>query len=360
MHWLIRPDAADAFSDRGVRRALSGYIEVAEDRREANFRVARMVAVEDELGEMQVEELWRLHSELMQRYRRLRKSPEGGEAPERSLLHLKHAIALKMLERCEFCERRCRCNRRRGELGFCGTGAEARLSSEFIHMGEEACMVPSHTIFFTGCNFYCVYCQNWTISRQVEKGTPVTGGMLAEMVERRRLGDKSRNVNLVGGDPTPSMHVALEMLCHLRVNIPVVWNSNMYMSEKGMSLLEGAVDVYLADFKYGSDECALELSRAERYFEVVTRNLLAARVQGAELLIRHLVLPGHVDCCTKRVLEWVAENLGNSARLNIMPQYRPEFEAYRHRGLTRRVSKAEMREAMDYARELGLWNLEGW
>ncbi len=349
-----------AFQDRGVRRALPNYIEVAEDRRDACFRVARMV--EAEFGDESTEELWRLHSELMREYRRLRRSTsrvDTEKAPERSLMHLKHAIAMRVLERCELCERRCGCNRRAGEVGFCGVGAEARLSSEFIHLGEEACLVPSHTLFFTGCNFYCVYCQNWTIYRRVEKGVPVTGRMLAEMVERRRVGEKSRNVNLVGGSPTPSMHAALEMLCHLRVNIPVVWNSNMYMSEKGMCLLEGAVDVYLADFKYGSDECAMELSKVERYFEVVTRNLLAAKVQGAELLIRHLVLPGHVDCCTKRVLEWVAEELGDSARLNIMPQYRPEFEAYRHRGLSRRVSRSEMQEALEYARELGLWNLEG-
>lgn len=363
MYWLLRPDAARAFDDRGVRHALGRYIRVATNEGEANFRIARLVAAE--YGEESTEELWELHSEKLKDYHALKEELDSGKRnydsipkPEKSLLDLKRTLAWRMLSACEFCERRCKRNRRRGEIGFCGLGAEARLSSEFMHMGEEACLVPSHTLFFIGCNFYCVYCQNWTISRQVEKGLPVTGEYLAQLVRKRRLGEGSRNVNLVGGSPTPNLHVILDMLLNLDVNVPIVWNSNMYMTQKAMALLHGVVDVYLGDFKYGNNDCAKRLSRAPRYFEVVTRNFLLAREQGAELLIRHLVLPNHVDCCTRKILEWIAENLGNEVRVNIMGQYRPEFEAYKHEDISRRISGEEMSRAFAIAKELGLWNLD--
>ncbi len=364
MYWLLRPDAARAFEDRGVRHALGRYVAVATNEKQACFRIAQLVPVSFS-GEESTEELFELHDEKLEDYERLKQELDSGEKrfealskPERSLLHLKRALAWRMLTACEFCERRCRRNRRKGEIGFCGLAAEARLSSEFLHMGEEACLVPSHTFFFIGCNFYCVYCQNWTISRQVEKGLPVTGEYLAELAKKRRLGEGSRNVNLVGGSPTPSLHVILDMLLNLDVNVPIVWNSNMYMSTEAMKLLHGVVDVYLGDFKYGSNECARRLSRVPRYFEVVTRNFLLAKEQGAELLIRHLVLPNHVECCTRRVLEWIAGHLGNDARVNIMGQFRPEFEAYRHAEISRRVTGEEMRAAFAIAEELGLWNLD--
>ena len=364
MYWLLRPDAARAFEDRGVRRALSRYVSVSTNEKQANFRIARLVPASFS-DEASTEELWKLHEEKIKEYERLKRDIDSGkreydsvEVPEKSLLDLKRTLAWRMLSACEFCERRCRRNRLKKEVGFCGVAAEARLSSEFLHMGEEACLVPSHTFFFIGCNFYCVYCQNWTISRQVEKGLPVTGEYLAELAKKRRLGEGSRNVNLVGGSPTPSLHVILDMLLHLDVNVPIVWNSNMYISTEAMSLLHGVVDVYLGDFKYGNDKCAERLSKVKRYFEVVTRNFLLARDQGAELLIRHLVLPNHVECCTRRVLEWIAENLGNRARVNIMGQYRPEFEAHKQADISKRVTGEEMSRAFAIAEELGLWNLD--
>jgi putative pyruvate formate lyase activating enzyme len=339
MYAFFRPDSLRAFEDEGVKRALGRYIEVVRDSKPAKFLISKSVKEKK-------------HARSLEGTK-----PEALKFTEPSLLDSKIEQAREILKSCHFCERRCGVNRVKGEKGFCNLGAEARLSSEFIHLGEEACLVPSHTLFFIGCTFYCVYCQNWTISRHVEKGIPVTAKKLAEMVKRRRLMEKSRNVNLVGGEPTPNLHVILEMLKHLDVNIPVVWNSNMYMSEESMELLDGCVDVYLADFKYGSDDCALRLSKVRNYWSIVTRNHLLARKQ-AELLIRHLVLPNHVECCTRRVLEWIASNLGNDVRVNIMAQYRPEFQAYKFRGIDRPVSGIEMTRAFEIAREVGLTNLD--
>ncbi|MFQ5815892.1 MAG: radical SAM protein [Candidatus Hydrothermarchaeaceae archaeon] len=362
MHWLFRPDSVTAFEDEGVVKALGRYVEVSTNRRPASFMIAKGIEVEP-VSNPSMEELWRIHDEKMVNFTREKERIDGLKgmpeltAADHSLLDLKHAIADKILESCHFCERRCEANRSKGKKGFCNLDKGSRLSTEFLHMGEEACLVPSHTFFFVGCTFYCKFCQNWNISRQIEQGIPVTGKELAEAAKKRRVLEKSRNVNLVGGEPTPNLHAILDMLAHLDENVPVVWNSNMYMSTETMRLLNGVVDVYLADFKYGSDECAWRLSKAKNYFEVVPRNYLLGR-EHAELLIRHLVLPNHVECCTKPVIEWIAENLGNEARLNIMAQYHPEFEAFKEGDLIRGVSGEEMRRAFEMAKENGLWNLD--
>lgn len=352
-----------AFEDKGVIRALGRYIEVSSNRKPAYFMIAKGIEVEPISDDASLEEMWRLHDEKMVDFAREKERVDGLQGmPELwtmdySLLSLKHAIAEKILESCHFCERRCGANRNAGKKGFCNLDKETRLSTEFLHMGEEACLVPSHTFFFVGCTFYCVFCQNWSISRQFEKGMPVTGEKLAEMAKRRRILEKSRNINLVGGSPTPNLHTILDMLVHLDENVPVVWNSNMYMSTETMRLLNGVVDVYLADFKYGNNDCAKRLSKVKNYFEVVSRNHLLGR-ESAELLIRHLVLPNHLVCCTRPIIQWIAENLDNDVRLNIMAQYRPEFEAFKEKDITRGISPEEMQLAYKAAEENGLWNLD--
>ena len=119
-----------------------------------------------------------------------------------------------------------------------------------------------------------------------------------------------------------------------------------------MDLLDGIVDVYLTDFKYGNSECAKRLSNVENYWEVVSRNHKIARKQ-CEMIIRHLVLPGHFDCCTKPVLEWISENLEN-VRVNVMDQYQPKYNAYDFPELTKSLKDKEFEKARKLALNLGL------
>jgi putative pyruvate formate lyase activating enzyme len=343
------PDALAAFEDPGVLKALGRYVEVSLSKRPAKFNAVRGAEVEVDLGD-ETDFLWREHDDAVAA---LDFENPGEKVPRTSLMDLKIELARRMLTGCHFCERRCGADRTAGETGFCGCDATSRLSSEFLHMGEEACLVPSHTFFFTGCPLYCIYCQNWTISRRREEGIPVTGPQMAEMAKRRRIVEKSRNVNLVGGDPTPNTHTILEMLRALEVNVPIVWNSNMYMSEETMRLLDGCMDVYLTDLKYGNNECAHRLSKVENYWEVVTRNHLLGKKQ-AELLVRHLVLPNHIECCSAPIIEWIAENFTDSVRLNIMSQYRPEFEAFKASDIGRGVTSTEMEQVFALARKRGL------
>lgn len=362
--WFLRPDALTALDDGGVKRALGRYVRVCRDERAARFLVAKSMPVNISLDGRD-EELWAEHDarlgELRTAVAELDAAGKGPRdlpnTPGPSLMDLKLELANRILRSCRFCERRCGADRTKGKKGFCNLDRGTYLSTEFIHMGEEGCFVPSHTFFFVGCTFYCVFCQNWAISRQVEKGMPVTGKDLASLAKRRRLVEKSRNINLVGGEPTPNLHTILDMLRHLDTNVPVLWNSNMYMSTETMRLLNGCVDVYLADFKYGNDACGWRLSKVKEYWEVTRRNHLLAKDQ-AEVLIRHLVMPNHLECCTRPILEWIAGNLGNEVRLNIMAQYKPEFEASTYPDINRRVSAGEVQRAFEIARELGLTNLD--
>ncbi len=254
--------------------------------------------------------------------------------------------AHKILEDCHFCERRCGVDRTRGERGYCGVG-KAGIASRFLHHGEEPELVPSFTVFFSGCTMKCLYCQNWDISQNPKSGVYVEPEQLAGEIST--IG--ARNVNWVGGDPTPNLYYILQVLAICERSIPQIWNSNMYCSREAMELLDGVMDVYLTDFKYGNDTCAKRLSDAPNYLEIVKRNHLLAYKQG-DVLVRHLVLPNHFECCTKPILRWLSENLPN-ARINIMDQYRPEWRAHEVQELMHKPLQ-EYRDAVKLGTELEL------
>ncbi len=356
---IIRPDISIALKDPLVKKVLPRYVKVVNNRAWANFQIARRIVFEFDKS-LSNKELWKEHSKLMEKFYEIKEvldkkklKLEEMEIPRYSLLDLKIILTKEMLKSCELCERKCKVNRLKGEKGECKVGNVCLISSEFIHMGEEAYISPSHTIFFMGCNFHCQYCQNWSISQWFEKGYPVIPKELARLIEMRRVEEGSRNVNFVGGEPTPNLLPILETLKLCKINLPVVWNSNFYMSEKTMKILDGIVDLYLPDFKYGNNECALRLSKVQKYFEVVSRNHLLAAKQ-TEVSIRHLILPNHVECCSKPVLEWIAENIKEKCIVNLMDQYRPEYKAMEFTDLKRRITREEFEEVVNYAKKLEL------
>ena len=332
----------------GAQRALPRYISILRGKEEPGFLVAKKVSVDFE-EDWPLEDLWQAHETGMARLRK----GKVEENPEKSLLDLKALIADRILEACTLCEVKCRVNRRES-IGYCRV-KESLVASDFLHYGEEPELVPSYTVFFSGCNFRCVFCQNWDISQYRVGVEHVPEFMALKIEEAFRKGAK--NVNFVGGEPTPSLPFILETLRHVKVPIPVVWNSNMYMSEEAMRLLDGVVDVYLADFKWGNNACARKYSKVPGYWEVVTRNFLLAKEHyGAEFLIRHLVVPGHIECCTRPVLEWIGENLGKEVRVNVMFQYRPEYRAGEYPDIDRGLSEEEKRKAAQIVEELGFKN----
>ncbi|MEM2999044.1 MAG: radical SAM protein [Candidatus Bathyarchaeia archaeon] len=353
---LLRPDAVAVLDDEHAKKSLTRYFEVMQNKKTAKFLIAQKLPAEFDNGDS-LEKLWSEHEKRTEAYAKFEQEVDDGKdlqslpTPEKSYFDLKIEIASRILQRCHFCTRRCGVNRAAGKLGYCGCGNIMAVSSIFEHLGEEPELVPSGTIFTMGCTIRCLHCQNWTISQWMEPGTTCTPSELALEVESLRLRG-CRNVNLVGGEPTPWLRHWLEVFRHVKVNVPVVWNSNAYYSRETARLLAGFVDVYLLDFKYGPADCAVRISDALGYWEVCTRNHLEAKRYG-ELLIRVLVLPNHLECCTKPILNWIAENLGGAARVNVMLQYRPEWRAHEVPELCRRLTEAERRKALELAEKLG-------
>ncbi len=369
--WIrLRPDAVAVWENPEVKRRLQWYYMVMTDQAPAKFLLARLVEFTEDPWRLSldalIEERAKRHRELMslkraaeegsyslEDYRRDARSP-----PQRSLLDADTVLAQRLAKPCRLCERRCMIDRSQ-KIGACRLDDGVYVHSWFHHLGEEAPLVPSGTIFYGGCNFTCVYCQNYDISQVLPRsGERVDARRLAEM-QRLLRAYGARNINHVGGEPTPSLPIIVESLRFLDVNVPQIWNSNMYMSWEALQVLLDVIDLWLPDFKYGNNDCAVRLSAAPRYVETVARNLRAA-VETGDMIIRHLVLPGHVECCSIPVLRWIAANLPlDKVVVNIMDQYRPEHLVAKYprrwRELARRLTREEYERVVAEAERLGIF-----
>ncbi len=316
-----------------AEKALPGYFGVLKGRRLPNFMLLRKVACKrgGTLGAM-----WAEHGKAMRRFDGLKK---GGRLKallssdaEYSLLDLKHDIARKTLSSCVFCERRCGADRVAGRLGWCRVGANSRVCSMFAHVGEESFLVPSGTVFFSGCTWACAYCQNWDISQFPERGVEMDGERIAGWLDSEARAGRIKNANFVGGEPTPNLHTILDTMRYLKSAMPIIWNSNMYMSEEAIGLLDGAADAYLADFRYGNDRCAMELSKAPKCMATMARNFKAIRGR-ADLIVRILVIPSHVECDAIPIIDWLSDNMPDNVYVNLMSQYFPHWKARQMKGI---------------------------
>jgi putative pyruvate formate lyase activating enzyme len=283
------------------------------------------------------------------------------------------ARADALLEDCMVCPRACHVNRTKGETGFCKTGAFAQVSSHGPHFGEEPELVGrsgSGTIFVAHCNLACEFCQNYEIS-QCGHGREVSAEDLAGMMlSLQRQG--CHNINIV----TPS-HVVPQLLKSLMIaaaaglGIPLVYNSGGYDAVPTLQLLDGVVDIYMPDAKYGNDGVALALSHAPDYVPVMENALKEMHRQVGDLfveqgvavrgmIIRHLVLPGNL-ASSETVMRFIANEISRDSYVNVMAQYRPAWHAVQVAGenpsydaLRHPVTREEYRYAIRCAQEAGL------
>lgn len=363
---MLSSHVSDVWRDEMVRERLSWYHEVLRYLKPAKFLICKTVACIEDPSLMTEAELWEEHSRLRHEFlNRLREFKESESSPKRfdkppfSLLSLKVELLNRILRKCGFCEWRCNVDRVEGKRrGACHLDKTARVATFFLHSGEEPPLVDRHgsgTIFFTSCTFRCVFCQNWDISQDPDAGAPISPGNLSLIIKSLRS-EGAANINFVGGEPTPNLHIIMEALNLTSVNVPILWNSNMYLTPEAMRILADVVDIWLPDFKWGSDRCAVKYSRVMRYFEVVSRNHALAMENG-DVVIRHLVMPGHMECCTKPILDWIAENCPR-ALVNVMSQYRPEHlvlrEPAKYHEIARRPNMQEISGARSYADKLSL------
>ena len=322
-----------------TRVILSDYYDILDENRFSKFLQCKDVAVTFNNKDTN-ENLWKIHNDSINNLKL------SDVRPSQSLLDLKIELAKRIFENCHFCERSCNIDRNK-KAGNCRV-KQSGIASEFLHIGEERVLVPSHTIFFSGCTFHCVFCQNWDIS-QVSSGIYIDPNKLVDIIHKRNQ-QGSRNVNWVGGDPTPDLYYILTVLKKLEDNIAQIWNSNMYCSTETMSLLNRVIDLYLTDFKYGNDKCAKRLSLVDNYYDIVKRNHIYAH-ENANMIIRHLVMPNHVECCSKPIMRFISDNLPNAC-VNVMAQYRPEYHAKEFEDISRHVRIEEVIEVKDFGEDL--------
>ena len=275
--------------------------------------------------------------------------------------------AVAMLGDCAVCAQECRVDRLAGEKGFCRGGRLAAVSSWGPHFGEESVLVGrrgSGTIFFANCNLACRFCQNCDISQSGE-GEEVNAGDLAEaMLEVQGMG--CPNVNLVSPSHyAPQILEALVIAAEKGLKVPLVYNTGGYDAPETLALLDGVVDIYMPDIKFGDDELGAKYSRAPRYFTVAKAAVKIMHRQVGDLqlnekgvatrglLIRHLVMPGNL-ARTEAIMKFIAEEISPDTFVNLMDQYYPAHEARKYPELSRRITREEYREAVRIARAAGL------
>jgi len=346
------------------KNLLPHYNALLHQKDTAFYLLCKSIPAEIPLN-AKLDDLWALHNKISKIFKERRDTEENkaylcdNESLKSTYLDLKIAIARKMLEQCEFCENTCLVNRSLGETGYCGISEVSRVSSAFMHHGEEPPLVPSGTIFFSGCTFECVFCQNYdisTIGKQTPahlSGTAVDGKQLAVFADV--LGRQgARNINYVGGDPTPNLHTIIESMKYQTHNITQLWNSNFFNSIKALDLLVDVIDFWLPDFKFGNNDCGEKYSKITNYWDILTRNLKFIFDWGSrDIIIRHLVMPDHLECCTKPILNWVAKEIPGTT-VNIMGQYHPEYNvgSKNYPEINRKVTRSEMNEAFSLAERL--------
>ncbi len=284
----------------------------------------------------------------------------------------------QMLKECRICPRACAVDRSSGQTGFCRTGKDAFVFSYFPHRGEEPPVSGdkgSGTVFFSGCNMRCVYCQNYKFSQADAQdgklpGRMVTAGDLAGiMLELQAKG--CHNINLVTpGHVVPQIMAALTIACGRGLNIPLVYNSGGYESPEVIRLLEDVFDIYLVDMRYASEASAVKYSLAPGYpgynLDAVKEMCRQRRtavfddtgIMRSGVIVRHLVLPGNVSG-TREVLQRLSRAVPpRSVWVSLMSQYLPCNKAGEYRELSRRISAEEYSAAAGCLAEYGFDN--GW
>ena len=245
---------------------------------------------------------------------------------------------------CRACGRDCGVNRLEGELGICGLGREIRIYKEHIHYGEECSISPSHTVYLTGCSFRCTFCSDDSAVQEPQKGTILSSEDLAQLISQRQR-EGARNVHFVGGEPSVNALGILEALRQCAPLPPVVWNTNAYHSGQLLPLLSGLVDTWIADLKFGSDDCG-RIAGVQNYTQVAHPAVKALEADPGKLIVRHLLMPGHVECCTRPVLHWLATH-APQATVNLMTGWLPLARARRDPQLNTRIQPMEHEKALE-------------
>lgn len=269
---------------------------------------------------------------------------------------------------CNICPRKCGADRSES-TGYCNSGEKAKVSRASLHLWEEPCLSGergSGTVFFTGCNLRCVYCQNQKISLG-DCGRELTEYQLADLYLKLQESG-AHNINLV--TPTHFLSpitASLRLARSMGLKIPVVYNTSGYENEEAIKALDGLVDIYLTDFKYMSEGLAKKYSHAKDYPSVIKKALYQMVSQAGTpfydengmllsgVIVRHLILPDCTDD-SKQILKYLYKNYGDTIIISIMNQFTPLENVKDYPELNRKITDSEYKSVVDYALSLGINN----
>jgi putative pyruvate formate lyase activating enzyme len=258
--------------------------------------------------------------------------------------------ARAMLADCRLCAHDCGVNRLAGETGLCHAGVESRFFSAQVEVSDELELMPTFSVALSGCDLRCDFCITGASSWNSRAGLGFDAVAMAARAEAA-LRNGARTVMVLGGEPTIHLPSALEFVSLLPESAKLIWKTNAHGKVQARELLDGMFDVWLADFKFGNDACAQRLAKVPDYVRVVQENLLWADA-ASELIVRHLLMPGHVECCWRPVAEWLAENLPG-VKVNLRAGFWPAWHARRHGELSNAISSAETESATAIAKRCG-------
>ena len=281
-------------------------------------------------------------------------------------------VLWNMMRHCTLCPRECEKNRIRGQRGDCNANSELEISSFAPHFGEEKELVGrngSGTVFFTNCALHCVFCINYDISQLGQGSSRSIHDLSNMMLTLQKMG--CHNINVVSPTHyTPHILKALDLAADKGLRLPLVYNTFGWEKLEILQLLDGVVDIYLADFKYDDPQAADKYSPgAITYPEITKKALLEMHKQvgvpeidagtgliNKGLMIRHLIMPNNV-AKSDRVMEWIAQNLPKDTYINVMSQYTPVFKADQYPEINRRITQGEYNHVVTAAKKAGLSNL---
>lgn len=279
--------------------------------------------------------------------------------------------AMEMLKNCRICPQNCRVDRTVSERGICRAGERLVVSGISPHFGEESVLVGeggSGTIFFSNCNLSCIFCQNCDISQE-GKGYIITEERLgSSMIRLQQMGVE--NINLVSPSHYwPQILKSIYYAANKGLKIPIVYNTGGYDTITALRFMDGIIDIYMPDIKFGDDALGEKYAKAPGYFSIVKKavkemhrqvgnlKLNSRGVAYRGLLVRHLVLPEDTSKSSK-VLSFIAEEISKNTYVNIMDQYYPAYKAYEKPPLDRRITQKEYQKVVELAQDKGLHRLE--
>ena len=248
-------------------------------------------------------------------------------------------------ESCSICPKDCRVNRLKDEIGACGVGRDSKVFNSVVLVNEDPRIAPTYAIYLAGCNINCQFCSAKKENKQ-NIGTPLNCA-LTQQIRKDIEVSKPETISFLGGEPSVHLLTILEIIQNLDSEIPLVFYSNMYYHYRINSILEEIFDRFIVDLHYGNNDCAINIAGAENFFPIVTQNIIRMKER---LILRHLLLPGHLDCCFKKIAVWAKTNLPDQI-FYLLTDY---FPYNLSNPTNRRINNDEITSALNYAKEIGL------